>query len=189
MHRKQSAKQAAEAVTERKFTKYAARYHALGWDFSVFAVSSSGHVYAEAARLVDRLAASGQLAFFDCLAQISAAAVYSFASALLNAERAAGDCPPPSKPTAYHPVDGVPVLLPLAARLFAPGGVAELTAVILELLASDALRQELTLAGTARAAEFSWSHTARLIQSVYAQAIEQFCDPSGEKQKGQLRRS
>lgn len=61
-----------------------------------------------------------------------------------------------------------------AAHLVTPDSVAELTAVILELLASEALRRGLTVAGIARSTEFSWPQTASLTQSVYAQAIERF---------------
>jgi glycosyltransferase involved in cell wall biosynthesis len=61
-----------------------------------------------------------------------------------------------------------------AALLFAPESVAELTAAIQAVLSSESMRQTLTDAGTKRAAEFSWTRTARLTKEVYATAIEFF---------------
>jgi glycosyltransferase involved in cell wall biosynthesis len=61
-----------------------------------------------------------------------------------------------------------------AARLVSPESVAELTEAIVELLSSEEPREKLSVAGTRRAAEFSWTATARLTRSVYAEAIERF---------------
>ena len=61
-----------------------------------------------------------------------------------------------------------------AARTFAATAPQELTAVLLELLGSDKLRQELSRTGLERAAQFSWARTARATRNVYTEAIERF---------------
>jgi glycosyltransferase involved in cell wall biosynthesis len=61
-----------------------------------------------------------------------------------------------------------------AARLVSPASVTELTGAIVELLSSEATREKLSAAGTRRAAEFSWTATARLTRDVYVEAIERY---------------
>jgi glycosyltransferase involved in cell wall biosynthesis len=61
-----------------------------------------------------------------------------------------------------------------AARSFPANKPGELTAVLLELLASDQVRQELSRAGLERASHFSWAKTARETRSVYTEAINRF---------------
>ena len=57
------------------------------------------------------------------------------------------------------------------------GSVAELTRKILELLdpiAGENARRQLSTAGQLRAAEFSWEKTAQLTWSVYGTALQRF---------------
>jgi glycosyltransferase involved in cell wall biosynthesis len=61
-----------------------------------------------------------------------------------------------------------------AALLVSPESVTKLTEAMLELLSFEETREKLSAAGTRRAAEFSWTATARLTRSVYAEAIERF---------------
>jgi glycosyltransferase involved in cell wall biosynthesis len=58
-----------------------------------------------------------------------------------------------------------------AARLVTPNSVEELTAAIVELLDDVQQRQELSVAGKRRVAQFSWANTAREVHKVYEQAI------------------
>jgi glycosyltransferase involved in cell wall biosynthesis len=60
-----------------------------------------------------------------------------------------------------------------AARLVEPS-VDSLTKAILELLNDDGLRESLKLAGRQRAAQFSWSETARQVRDVYREACERY---------------
>jgi len=61
-----------------------------------------------------------------------------------------------------------------AAALFDPGNVEELSRNILELLADENARRQLSTAGRQRAAEFSWKKTARQTLEVYAVAEKRF---------------
>ena len=61
-----------------------------------------------------------------------------------------------------------------AARLVSPESVTELTEAILELLSSKETREKLSATGTTCAAKSSWTATASLTKSVYAEALDRF---------------
>ena len=61
-----------------------------------------------------------------------------------------------------------------AAHLFTLDNAGALSSAILDLLSSDLMRKTLSAAGAKRAAEFSWTSTARATRSVYTEAIERF---------------
>lgn len=59
-----------------------------------------------------------------------------------------------------------------AARLFAPDDHEGLARALRELLADEDARQRLALAGTRRAADFTWERAARRTLAIYAQALD-----------------
>jgi glycosyltransferase involved in cell wall biosynthesis len=61
-----------------------------------------------------------------------------------------------------------------AARLVSPQDTPELTRSLLELLASDPLKNSLSVAGQKRARQFSWARTASATRNVYTEAGERF---------------
>jgi glycosyltransferase involved in cell wall biosynthesis len=61
-----------------------------------------------------------------------------------------------------------------AAWLVDPENASELASSMRDLVGDRARQRELSLAGLARAAEFSWAETARLTQEVYAEAVKRF---------------
>ncbi|MBV8859711.1 MAG: glycosyltransferase family 4 protein [Acidobacteria bacterium] len=72
----------------------------------------------------------------------------------------AGDTPAVAEVTAF------------AARLFDPLDVDGLTRILLELLDHEPARRALSEAGLRRAAQFSWTRTARATLDVYAEALK-----------------
>lgn len=61
-----------------------------------------------------------------------------------------------------------------AARMFEPGNKEQLKDMILELLSSEDLRGQLSKAGLAHAAKFSWAATADASRAVYDEAIARY---------------
>jgi glycosyltransferase involved in cell wall biosynthesis len=146
-----------------------------------------GDLLAEARRspAAEKIIFTGYLSDEDLCALYSSCAVFVYPSIYEGFGLPPLEAMACGAPVIASRIPSIEEVVGTAARLVVPENVVELTAAILELLVSESLRQELRVAGTARASEVSWSLTASLTQRVYAQAIERFCDR--EKQKGRLR--
>ncbi|MCU1264966.1 MAG: hypothetical protein JWM21_1284 [Acidobacteria bacterium] len=124
--------------------------------------------------------AADQIILTGYLSDHELAALYSSCSAFIYPSIYEGFGLPPLEamacgaPVISSRIPAIREVLGPAARLFDPGNAAELTALVSELLSSDAARKTLSAAGTKRAAEFSWSRTARATREVYQEAIKRF---------------
>jgi glycosyltransferase involved in cell wall biosynthesis len=142
---------------------------------------------------VRRSPAADKIVFTGYLSDDNLCALYSSCAALVYPSVYEGFGLPPLEAMAC----GAPVIasrIPAieevggqAARLVSPESIAELTAAILELLASlkvEGTREKLSAAGMRSAAAFSWSLTASAARGVYGEAIERLQRTSGSMSFG-----
>jgi len=127
-----------------------------------------------------RSPAAGQIIMTGYLSDQDLCALYSSCAAFLYPSVYEGFGLPPLEamacgaPVIASRIPSIEDVTDSAARLFTPDNAAELSSAILELLSSDLMRKTLSVAGAKRAADFSWTSTARVTRGVYAEAIERF---------------
>jgi glycosyltransferase involved in cell wall biosynthesis len=127
-----------------------------------------------------RSPAAGQIVLTGYLSDHELAGLYSSCAAFVYPSVYEGFGLPPLEamacgaPVISSRIPAIQEVLSSAGRLFDPDNTRELTVLLIELLSSAAARENFSAAGIKRAAEFSWSQTARATREVYDEAIKRF---------------